>query len=233
MYGGIASSRFEGSVRATAAGGYRGAAPARYSRRRPPVRLTFRELCVLFAIGAAGGLVGDAAHVDAGTTRYLDDSVPFVWNSALWFPVLVGLATASVGELRLRLAPPGAGIDLRSGAGAIAAVLAIYATTALVHDEPEGAATTLIVMLALLVACWLADGWPAIACGLAAAIVGPLAEVVIVELELAEYSESSDSLFGVALWLPALYFAFGIVAARLAELLVARRPAAAGRRRSG
>jgi len=195
----------------------------RYSPRPDAVRLTLTELLVLFAIGAAGGLVGDAAHVDAGATRYLDHSVPFVWNSALWFPILVGFATAAVGELRLRLAPPGTGLDVRQGAGAIAAVLAIYATTALVYDEPEGAATTLVLMLAVVVVCWLADGWPTIVCGVAAAIVGPLAEILIVELDLAAYAEPSDSLFGVALWLPALYLAFGVVAARLAELLVARR----------
>ena len=78
-------------------------------------------------------------------------------------------------------------------------------------------------MLAVLVACWLGGGCPALVCGLAAAIVGPLAEIVIVELDLAEYSRHADKLGGVALWLPALYFAFGFVAARLAELLVARR----------
>ena len=32
------------------------------------------------------------------------------------------------------------------------------------------------------------------------------------------YAPSADGLSGVAEWLPALYFAFGIVAARLAEL---------------
>jgi hypothetical protein len=36
-------------------------------------------------------------------------------------------------------------------------------------------------------------------------------------------TDSADSLLGVALWLPALYLAFGVVAARLAELIVARR----------
>jgi hypothetical protein len=197
----------------------------RYSARPDAVRLTLTELLILFAIGAAGGLVGDAAHVDAGTTRYLDDSLPFVWNSALWFPILVGIATAAVGELRLRLGPCGAALPLRQAAAAIAAVLAIYAITALVYAEPEGAATTLVLMLAVLVVCWLADGWPAVVCGITAAIVGPAAEIVVVELELTEYAESSDSLFGVALWLPALYLAFGVVAARLAELLVARRRA--------
>jgi hypothetical protein len=187
------------------------------------VRLTPRELSALFAIGAAGGLVGDAGHVQAGTTTYLDDSVPFVWESALWFPILVGLATAVVGELRLRLGPPRPGFEPRTGLAAVAAVLAIYALTALVYDEPQGPATVLIYMLAALVACWLGGGVPAFVCGLAAAIAGPLAEVVIVGLELAEYAPAADELAGVALWLPALYFAFGYVAARLAELLVARR----------
>ena len=187
------------------------------------LRLRPGELLLLFAIGAAGGLIGDAGHVQSGTTVYLDDATPFIWKSALWFPLLVGLATASVGELRLWLGSPRPGFDLRIGIGGIAAVLAIYAITALVHDAAELPATALVVMLAALVTCWLADGWAAIICGLAAAVLGPIAEILIVELELARYSPYADSLFGVPPWLPALYFAFGIVAARLAELLVARR----------
>jgi hypothetical protein len=186
-------------------------------------KLSAGELAILFAIGAVGGLVGDAGHVQSGTTTYLDDTTPFVWRSALWFPILVGLATASLGELRLRLGPARPGFDARTGLAAIAAVLAIYAITALVHDAPEEPATTLIVMLAVIVACWLAGGRPAIVCGLAAAVAGPVAEIVIVKLDLARYAPTADTLFGVALWLPALYFAFGFVAARLAELLVARR----------
>jgi hypothetical protein len=189
------------------------------------MRLQASELGILFAVGAAGGLIGDAGHVQAGTTTYLDDATPMVFESALWFPILVGLATASIGELRLRLGEPRPGFDASVGVGAIAAVLAIYAVTALVYDEPEGPSTILIVMLAILVACWLGGGPPALVCGVAAAVIGPVAEVLIVELELAEYAPSADTLAGVALWLPALYFAFGYVAARLAELLVALRTA--------
>jgi len=187
------------------------------------VRLKPSELLALFAIGAAGGLIGDAAHVQTQTTVYLDRSVPFVWESALWFPVAVGLATAIAGELRLRLAPPQAGFDARIGVAAIAAVLAIYAVTALVSDEPEGPATTLVVMLAVLVAAWLGGGTAALVCALAAAVLGPAAEIAVVELGWSQYAGTADGLFGVALWLPALYFAFGYVAARLAELAVARR----------
>jgi hypothetical protein len=187
-------------------------------------KLSARELAILFLVGAAGGLIGDAGHVQSGTTTYLDDTTPFIWRSALWFPILVGLATASLGELRLRLGPPRPGFDIRTGIAAIAAVLAIYAITGLIHDQAEEPGTVLIAMLAVLVACWLGGGHPALICGLVAAVVGPAAEIIIVELDLARYSTSADSLFGVALWLPALYFAFGLVAARLAELLVARRP---------
>jgi hypothetical protein len=187
------------------------------------MRLSGKELAILFLVGAAGGLVGDAGHVQAGTTTYLDDATPFIWESALWFPILVGLATASLGELRLRLGPPRPGFDVRVAVAAIGAVLALYALTAVVYDEPEQPGTVLIVGIALLIAFWLDGGSPALTCGLAAAIAGPVAEIVIVEADLAEYSPAADGLFGVPLWLPALYFAFGFVAARLAELLVARR----------
>lgn len=187
------------------------------------MRLRPAELLALFAVGAAGGLVGDAGHVQAGVTTYLDDATPVIWESALWFPILVGLATATVGELRLRLGPPRPGYDPVLGVAAIAAVLAIYAITALVADEPEGPATTLIALLVVLVACRLGGGRPALVCGLAVAVAGPAVEVLVVELELARYNPPSDTLAGVALWLPPLYFAFGFVAARLAELLVARR----------
>ena len=72
------------------------------------MRLSAAALAGLFALGAAGGLLGDQGHVASGTTAYLPSSkdVPFVWESPLWFPALVGLLTASLAEVRLRVAPP-------------------------------------------------------------------------------------------------------------------------------
>ena len=69
-----------------------------------------------------------------------------------------------------------------------------------------------------MIAARFGGGTPALICAIAAAILGPLAEILIVEADLAMYAPSADGLAGVAEWLPALYFAFGIVAARLAEL---------------
>lgn len=184
--------------------------------------LTARELLILFAIGAAGGLVGDAGNVTAEVTNYLDESVPFVWESPVWFPALVGLGTVSVGLLRVGLGPTRPGFDLRLAVGAFAAVIAIYAVTSVAGDDGT-ASVGLVASLAVLTACFLADR-PGLICGLAAAAVGPIAEIAIVELELSEYTAPNDSLFGVGLWLPGLYLVFGVAVARITELLVARRP---------
>lgn len=183
------------------------------------MRLTGRQAAALFAIGAVGGLLGDQCHVAAGTTEYLKDGIPSIWRSQFWFPVAVGLAAVATGDLRLRLGPARAGGDLSEGAAAIASVIALYALTAVVTDEAPGASTVLIWALAVLVLARFGGGRPAIVCGVAAAVLGPAVEILLVHTDVAAYSPSADGLWGVAEWLPALYFAFGIVAARLAELL--------------
>ena len=55
-------------------------------------------------------------------------------------------------------------------------------------------------------------------CGVLAGIVGPIVEAVIAGAGVFRYADDSDSLFGVAPWLPALYFAFGVVVAVLDEI---------------
>jgi hypothetical protein len=157
--------------------------------------------------------------VDSGATRYLDHSVPFIWRSPIWFPVLVGTATVSVGLVRLRLG------SLRPGPPQIAvaagaAVVAIYAITSLVGNDGT-AAVALVTMLGVLCACAFADR-PGLICGLIAMVAGPLVEIAIVQLDLSEYNASNDALFGVGLWLPGLYLAFGVAAARITEVLVAQ-----------
>jgi hypothetical protein len=184
------------------------------------VRLSIWGFLILFGIGAAGGLVGDAGNVSSQATVYLDHSVPFIWKSPIWFPVMVGLGTVAVGLVRLRLGPTRPGFDLRLAVGAGAAVVGIYSITSLAGDDGV-AAVALVTTLAVITACLLADG-PGLICGLAAALVGPVVEIVIVELDLSEYTALNNSLFGVGLWLPGLYFAFGVAVARITELLAAR-----------
>jgi hypothetical protein len=178
----------------------------------------------LFVLGAVAGLVGDHGHVVTGTTEYLSFAVPFVWSSPFWFPIMVGGATVSLAELRLHLPELRDDLTPRMGLAGVAAVIGIYAVTALVHTAPPVPGIVLIWVLAVITWCALGDRYGAI-CGALAAAVGPAVEVVIAAAGLFRYADDSDGLFGVAPWLTGLYFAFGVVVALLAELSVARRPA--------
>lgn len=188
------------------------------------MRLTPARLLTLFALGAGGGLLGDQGHVASGTTAYLSPSrtVPFIWESPLWFPVLVGLLTASLGELRLRFAVPLRGGPASDGLCAIAAVLGLYALTALIRQQPLAPGTVLICALAVVIWRALGGGTAAAACGVVAMLVGVSSEIVLSAAGVFRYARGIDVLLGVAPWLPALYFAFGAVVARLAELLAPR-----------
>lgn len=78
-------------------------------------------------------------------------------------------------------------------------------------------ANVLVYALATITWCALGDRWGAL-CGLIAAVLGPAVEAAVAAAGLARYAEDSDALLGVAPWLPALYFAFGVVVALLAEI---------------
>lgn len=185
------------------------------------MKLRWPDAAFLFALGAVASLVGDHSHVVTGTTEYLSRAVPFVWTSPVWFPLLVALATVSVAELRLHLPAVRSSVTARHAVAGVAAVIGIYVVTALVHTAPVVPATVLICALATLTWCALGDRWGAL-CGVLAAVVGPAVEAVVAAAGLARYAEDSDALFGVATWLPALYFAFGVVAALLAEIGASR-----------
>lgn len=171
----------------------------------------------LFVLGAVAALVGDHSHIVTRTTEYLSDVVPFVWSSPIWFPILVGVATVSIAELRLHLPAPRPSVTARQGLAGVVAVIGIYVATALVHTAPAVPANVLIYSLAAITWCALGDRHGAL-CGAIAAVVGPVVEAVIAAAGLARYAEDSDALFGVAPWLPALYFAFGVVVSLLAEI---------------
>ena len=181
------------------------------------MKLSLPAAVFLFVLGAVAALVADHSHIVTGTTEYLSDAVPFVWSSPIWFPILVGAATVSIAELRLHLPTPRTSVTARQGLAGVVAVVGIYVTTALVHTAPAVPANVLIYSLVAITWCALGDRYGAL-CGAIAAVVGPVAEAVIAAAGLARYAEDSDALFGVAPWLPALYFAFGVVVSLLAEI---------------
>jgi hypothetical protein len=185
---------------------------------RPPV------VIFLFVLGGAAALIGDHSHVVTGTTTYLSSAarasafaVPFLWSSPLWFPALVGGATVSLAELRLHLPRPRTDVTPRQALAGVAAVIGTYVVTALVHAAPAVPAIALICTLAVITWCVLGDA-PSVVCGVLAAVIGTVVEIVLVEVGVFRYAESCDQLFGVGPWLVPLYFAFGVVAALLGEL---------------
>lgn len=187
------------------------------------MRLSARSLLALFLLGWGCGLIGDHAHVASATTRYLDTGgFPSVWGSPIFFPPMVGLATAAIAELRLHLGEVRREGRWEDGLVAVAGVLAIYLLTALFPDESTSAVTALVAALAGLLFARLGGGGPAAICGAIAALVGPLVEILESEAGVFEYTSNVDGLLGVAPWLVPLYFAFGVASARLGELFAQR-----------
>jgi hypothetical protein len=169
----------------------------------------------VFALGFVVALAGDATHVASGTTRYLWD-LPAIWRSAIWFPFAVGAAVVLAAHAAERFAPPPHKThSLAEAVQGAAIVAALYALTAVVHEEPPMVTVTLTAAIALSIALWWDPSPRALATGAAAAILGPLAEIGVVAAGASEYTASADDLWGVAPWLPCLYFAAGAVASGL------------------
>lgn len=189
------------------------------------LRLGAGGLAALFVVGAAGGLVGDMCHVVSGTTRYLEDPLPYVWRSQLWFPLMVGGGTAALGWVRVRFASRAAvGGPTRQAVLMIASILGLYALTAIVRGEPQDVAVVLVYAVAAVICASFATGPADLACGVLAAFFGVATEIVLAAAGVFEYADDVSQVAGAASWLPALYVAYGVVAGRLG-LLVAAAPA--------
>ena len=167
---------------------------------------------ITFLLGFGIGLAGDATHVASGTTGYDWDGVPALWNSAIWFPFVVGLAVLGAAEVghRLNLATrPRSWTHVVGGA---AAVLALYALTAALRGQPMTVSLVLCSAIAVAIWAWW-DPTPGVfALAIVAAILGPVAEMLVVAMGAAHYASDADALGGVAPWLPCIYFAAGAVA---------------------
>jgi hypothetical protein len=169
------------------------------------------------ALGAGIGLAGDACHVVSGTTRYEPSWVPTVWESKLWFPLLVGGAVLGAAWAGRTAGLPVRRRDRADVVAGAAVVLALYALTATLRDEPATVSVVLTGAIAVAVWAWWDPSPRALAIAAGAAVAGPLAEALLVEAGAAQYAD--DDLLGVAPWLPCLYFAAGAVASGLWEAM--------------
>jgi hypothetical protein len=168
----------------------------------------------VFAIGFGVSLVGDACHVASGTTRYAE-GVAKIALSAWWFPFAVALSVLGAAWAGQRMALPARPRTRLDAAIGIAAVLALYALTAFLRGSPPVVSVTLCGGIAFVVWAWWDASPGALVSALAAAVLGPLAEIGIVAIGAASYAPDASGLLGVAPWLPCLYFAAGAVASGL------------------
>jgi hypothetical protein len=167
------------------------------------------------ALGFAVALAGDACHVASGTTRYDWTGVPEIWRSRLWFPFLVAAAVLLAAWMGRRADLPGRRRDGRDVVLGAAAVLGLYALTAVLRGQPATVSVILCGALAALIWAWWDTSPSAFVIAAGAAIAGPLAEILLTSAGAASYAADSDDLAGVAPWLPCLYFAAGAVASGL------------------
>lgn len=171
---------------------------------------------VIAVLGFAIGLAGDACHVASGTTTYEWDALPLIWKSRAWFPFLVAGAVTGGAWLAARAGLPATRDrgrpDVILGA---ALVLALYALTAELRHEPFTVSVVLTGSLALAIWAWWDPSPGAFAVAAAAAVLGPVTEMIVVALDAAHYAPDADDLGGVAPWLPCLYFAAGAVTSGL------------------
>ncbi|MGI9084285.1 MAG: hypothetical protein ACR2FE_03215 [Aeromicrobium sp.] len=174
---------------------------------------------VVFLIGFGVGLAGDACHVASGTTAYDWDGVPTLWNSAIWFPFLVGLAVLAAAEAGHRVGLPSRPRGRNDVVVGTAVVLALYAMTAALRGQPATVSVVLCGAIAVAIWAWWDPTSRSLAVAVGAAVLGPVAEMGVVAAGAAHYASDSDALGGVAPWLPCLYFAAGAVASGILNAL--------------
>jgi hypothetical protein len=185
----------------------------------PPAWPSRGRLLHSFGVGFLVGLAGDACHVASGTTRYVVAWMPALGLSAAWFPFLVGFAVAGVAVAGHRLGLPQQPRSRRDLALGCSLVLALYALTALLRGLALLPGVVLCAALAQATWLWWDPCARTFGLALFATVVGPAVEIGLVAIGAVEWAADSRGLFGVAPWLPCLYFAAATIASGLCAAL--------------
>ena len=177
-----------------------------------------RAAAILAVLGGTLGVAMDVMHVASGTISYRE---PWISGVAIWTiplfttaavalglgPVLLEHLLAARGVLTLPPPP-----SRSRSAAAMLAFVSAYLTSCVLRGAVAARVLTAIASLAW----WLVDRRPVgIAHAVVAGAAGAAFEIALVSL--GAFTHHDRGLFGVAVWLPSLYFSASIATSALAR----------------
>ena len=182
-----------------------------------------KKYILLFFIGAILAPIGDYGHVTSGTTEYFWAPGPMILKSPLWFVILVGCFTVSLGFLSSTLKKKinsdysGKKADFRIMAASVAGTMLLYLTSSILPYRFPGIELLLMIIISIFI--WnTTDGTLLSFCiGLTAALSGVLAEIILIYFGLYKYNSDYGTFFGVAPWLFAIFFSLGVSIVKIDE----------------
>jgi hypothetical protein len=180
-----------------------------------------RAATMLALLGGTLGVALDALHVASGTTSYAE---PWRFGIARWTIPLFASAAAALGlapvaidralASRSLLAPTPPTTSTRA-----ALAMLCFVSAYLVSCVLRGALAAVVLTAIAGLTWWIADRRPiGIAHAIAAGIFGASFEIVLVSV--GAFRHHDEGLFGVAVWLPCLYFSASLATSALARRLL-------------
>ncbi len=186
-----------------------------------------KNVLILFSLGFFLGPIGDFCHVVAKTTGYPQGIFGiYFFRIPFWVPFLFGLATLAIGLSHPRLdrllgkppVRPGMKNWTKVGTG-ILLFLSLYGISGFMPWKTGGINDLVLAGLGLFL-WWEYDrSWQGIVLGILTAIAGTCVEIALVHLGAFFYLPPKNNLFGVASWLPWLYFAASVTVGNLGRRL--------------
>lgn len=185
-----------------------------------------KRILILFFLGALVTPFGDYAHLRSQTTQYPAGAYYEIFGMIPWWvPFMFGTAALLIGLIIPAsdrfLGTAKRPVDTRplwAWAGVFNFMFFYGASGYLPGQEGMGAFA--LLAFAGLALWWALDRtWQSLLTGLMTAFAGTFTEIVLVKCQVFSYLPPKDRLFGVALWLPCLYFAAGVTVGNLGRLL--------------
>ena len=181
------------------------------------------KITLIALIGALVAPLGDYGHVVSRATEYLWYPELRILKSPWWFVLLVGTFAGGLAlvldQVRRRfpaMIAPGCEENLFVKAtGATGAVMFVYLVTALLPGRLLALEVICLAALSLFIWSILDGTLVGFMTGCAAAVIGVFSESLLVALGLYSYNAALGVFFGVAPWLFAIFFLFGVCIVRL------------------